>query len=108
LQPIGTSLFQIIKGILTVLAIFFIYGLIAPEYFFKNIDKSLIDNILFFLNNADMHRLWFFLIFSSLLFFTGITTFLKGLKGLLGGGDYFIGTPTRLVIYKKGEIRSID
>ncbi len=47
-------------------------------------------------------------IFLGLFIVLGIGMLVAGLYSLFKKGGYFVGTPSRLVTYMKGEIRSID
>jgi len=47
-------------------------------------------------------------IFIGIFLLVGISILVWGISSILNKGGYFVGTPTRLVHYQKGNIRSID
>jgi len=50
----------------------------------------------------------FFIVFFGIFLSIGFYVVLKGIFSLFRSGGYFVGTPTRLVHFRKGKLRSCD
>ena len=50
----------------------------------------------------------FFIVFFGIFLSVGFWVFLKGIFSLFRRGGYFVGTPTRLVNFKRGRLSSSD
>ncbi|MBI5008248.1 MAG: hypothetical protein HZB98_01040 [Bacteroidia bacterium] len=50
----------------------------------------------------------FFIVFFGIFLSVGLYVFLKGIFSLLKRGGYFVGTPTRLVNFRRGRLISTD
>jgi hypothetical protein len=61
-------------------------------------------------NSVEGERLGylFFIVFFGIFLSIGFYVFLKGIFSLFRRGGYFAGTPTRLVNFRKGKLKSCD
>lgn len=101
LKPFRKSLPLIISGI--------IWLLFFSLLFFALIDLNLsemIENGA--AENKDINPAYYFLGFIGIFYVIGLGIIAKAILPLIRRGGYFVGTPDRLIHYRRGNIRSID
>ncbi|HAM09370.1 MAG: hypothetical protein A2X05_16225 [Bacteroidetes bacterium GWE2_41_25] len=106
-KPIGSSLFQIIFGIvwLGFISIFL-------SFFFDSFAQGGFNQVISEINDSNEGNSQqsgiFVVIFFSVFVSVGLFMLLGGVLSLFKRGGYFVGTPTRLVRFKKGKMMSSD
>jgi hypothetical protein len=106
-QSIRTSMSSIIFG--TVWTAFTLF--IASMFLGSVLNRNIISNISGMLASAtgeDKKGIWFLLGFFGLFLTIGIFMIAKGIIPLFKKGGYFVGTPTRIVNFKRGQLNSSD
>lgn len=106
-NPVGAPLFKIIFGI-------FWLGFISIflTFFFESFSQGGFKQVISDINesnegNSQQSGIYVVLFF-SLFVLVGLYMLLGGVFSLLKRGDYFVGTPTRLVRFRKGKMMSSD
>lgn len=106
-NPVGSSIFKIIFGI-------FWLGFISIflSFFFESFAQGGFKQVITDINesnegNSQQSGIYVVLFFSVFVLI-GLYMFLGGVFSLLKRGDYYVGTPTRLVRFRKGKMMSSD
>jgi hypothetical protein len=107
-QPVGGSVYNIIFGA----------GWLGFTYFMSTffIGPEFIDYVINAINGSavptqeegGLKGLLFLVVFFGIFLSVGLYVFLKGVFSLFRRGGYFIGTPTRLVNFRNGKMRTSD
>jgi hypothetical protein len=106
-KPVGSSLSQIIFGVVWLgFILFFI------SFFFDSFSLGGFKQIISEINAANEGSTQkpgvFMIVFFGIFISIGFYTLLGGVFSLLKSGGYFVGTPTRLVRFRKGKMMSAD
>jgi len=106
-KPVGSSLFQIIFGL-------FWLGFISIflSFFFDSFSQGGLKQVISDINDSNEGNSQqsgiFVVLFFSVFVLIGLYMLLAGVFSLMKRGDYFVGTPTRLVRFRKGKMMSSD
>ena len=106
-QSIRTSMSSIIFGTVWTAFTLFIASMFLGSVFNRNI-ISTITEMLASATGEDKKGIWFLLGFFGLFLTIGIFMIAKGIIPLFKKGGYFVGTPTRIVNFKRGQLNSSD
>jgi hypothetical protein len=106
-QSIRTSMSSIIFGTVWTAFTMFIASMFLGSVFNRNI-ISTISGMLASATGEDKKGIWFLLGFFALFLTIGVFMIAKGIIPLFKKGGYFVGTPTRIVNFKRGQIKSSD
>ena len=107
-QPILGSIYSIIFGAGFIgFILFMISKYIGPE-FRDYVINTLKGTEAVTPNEIGIKGLIFFVVLFGIFVSVGLFEFLKGVFSLFRGGGYFVGTPTRLVNFRRGKMISSD
>jgi hypothetical protein len=106
-KPAGSSLSQIIFGLCWLgFVLFFI------SFFFDSFSTGGFSQVISEINKANegnsQNSGVFLLVFFGIFISVGLFILFSGIFSLLKRGGYFVGTPTRLVRFRKGKLMSAD
>lgn len=106
--PIGSSISRIIFGLVWLGFIsVFIFLFLGPV--FKGESTTFLQNGKETTVSADnLKPALFLIVFSAIFVAVGLFMLIPGIISLFKSGGYFAGTPTRLVWYKKGALKTMD
>lgn len=106
-QSIRASMSSIIFGTVWTAFTMFIASMFLGSVFDKD-TISRISEMLASASSEDKKGIWFLLGFFALFLAIGIFMIVKGIIPLFKKGGYFVGTPTRIVNFKRGQLKSMD
>lgn len=106
-QSIRASMSSLIFGTVWTAFTMFIASMFLGSVFNRNI-ISTISGMLASATGEDKKGIWFLLGFFGLFLTIGVFMIAKGIIPLFKKGGYFVGTPTRIVNFKRGQLKSSD
>jgi hypothetical protein len=108
LRPIGKSIFRIVFGIVWLgFTSIFVVLMLGPLFKGEEV-QMVVNGVTETAGKGNLKPLLFPAIFLGIFVSVGLIVLIPGIISLFKKGGYFVGTPTRLVYYKKGLLQSFD
>jgi hypothetical protein len=107
-QPVAGSVSSIIFGAGWLAFTWFLMSFFFGPGFISGIIQSFTTSTSGSAGEGIDKGILFLALFFGIFLSVGLFVFLKGFFSLFRRGGYFVGTPTRLINYRKGKMRSTD
>jgi hypothetical protein len=107
-QPVIASVFRILFGAGWLGFTFLLMSFFIDPGFFKEAIESFTSPEAADTVEGEIIYYVFIIVFFGIFLSVGFYKFFKGIFSLFQSGGYFIGTPTRLVNFRKGKLKSCD
>ncbi len=107
-KPLAKSFSLIVFGVIwTAFTSVFVFAFLGPLFFGNEVHFST-NGKPTVASPDNLEPIIFPAVFIGVFVLIGIAILSSGIYSMFKKGGYFVGTPTRLVNYRKGKIRSID
>lgn len=107
-QPVAGSVSSMIFGAVWLAFTWFMMSFFIGPGFISGIIQSITSSINGTAGDGFDKGYLFLALFFGIFLSVGLYIFLKGFYTLFRRGGYFVGTPTRLINYRNGRMRSTD
>ncbi len=107
-QPVIVSVFGILSGAGWLGFTFLLMSFFIDPGFFREAIESFTSSEAADSGEGEKFYYLFIIVFFGIFLSVGLYMVLKGIFSLFRNGGYFVGTPTRLVHFRKGKLKTFD